>query len=221
MPIRLANNCLLTRVGLMSLILTSAVTTAAAQSADPSRLLTLEEMQSGFVAAPIFKLTEVDGEIGTLAGFRLGELTDGRVFIGGAANWLVSGSSDVDLAYGGGLVEWFSHPDAPVQASVGSLVGIGSASLNTVVDVGGPDSRWRLSRGRFGFHGRPGTSSTAIFRFRESFFVAEPQASLILNGTDWFRVGLGVGYRFIGGASGFEDRLRGYTAHIGFHFGPS
>ena len=136
MPIRLANNCLLTRFGLMSLILTSAVTTAAAQSADPSRLLTLEEMQSGFVAAPIFKLTEVDGEIGTLAGFRLGELTDGRVFIGGAANWLVSGSSDVDLAYGGGLVEWFSHPDAPVQASVGSLVGIGSASLNTVVDVG-------------------------------------------------------------------------------------
>ena len=57
-------------------------------------------------------------------------------------------------------------------------------------------------------------------RFREEFFVFEPQANVVFNATDWFRVGLGAGFRAIGAAGGFEDRLQDYTAQIALHFGP-
>lgn len=91
-----------------------------------------------------------------------------------------------------------------------------------MVDFDGGSGRLdRFSRGRFGFFGRRGLPSSATVRFREEFFIAEPQASLVLNAADWFRVGLGAGYRLVGSASEFDERLRGFTASVGIQLGPS
>ena len=47
----------------------------------------------------------------------------------------------------------------------------------------------------------PGCSSAS------TFFVAEPQVDVHFRVTPWLRVGGGVGYRLIGAAEGFEERL--------------
>ena len=204
---------------LVLLVAATLVNTASAQEVIPTQGLVLEKMQSGFVVSPVVKFTGVDDDLGTLAGVSGGWMTDGRLLIGPGAYWLVGGADEVDMAYGGGVVEWFSSPGARVSASIGSLVGFGSATLDTVVDSRHRlDGFGRISLSRFG-GGRFLPSTT--LRFREEFFVAEPQASLVLDVTDWFRVRLGAGYRLIGLADQFEDRLRGYTASIGVQLGPS
>ena len=204
---------------LVLLVAATLVNTASAQEVVPTQGLVLEEMQSGFVVSPVVKFTGVDDDLGTLAGVSGGWMTDGRLLIGAGAYWLVGGADEFDMAYGGGVVEWFSSPGARVSASIGSLVGFGSATLDTVVDSRHQlDGFGRISLSRFG--GRRFLPSTTL-RFPEEFFVAEPQASLVLDVTDWFRVRLGAGYRLIGLADQFEDRLRGYTASIGVQLGPS
>ena len=210
------------RVGVGLLAVPVLVGPISAQGIGASAGLVLEEMQSGFVVSPGVKLADVDGDLGTLAGLNGGWMTDGRLLIGAGAYWLTGGVDDVDMAYGGGVVEWFSNPGGRVSASIGSLVGIGSATLDTEVDLdGGSGLAGRFSRDRFRFFGRHGLPSSATVRFREQFFIAEPQASLVLNAADWFRVGLGAGYRLVGGAHEFDDRLRGFTASVGIQLGPS
>ena len=57
------------------------------------------------------------------------------------------------------------------------------------------------------------------FRVSENFFVAEPQANVLLTVTPWMRLNAGVGYRLIGGTSLLEDRLNGVSGTIAVQFG--
>ena len=222
MRFQLSTLRLLAPVGLTGLIVANVTaTTAAQESGAIPRSLVVEEIQDGFVVKPSFKLTEVDDELGALAGLSIGQITDGRLFLGVGINWLVSESNHTDLAYGGGIIEWFSDPDARVKLSVGSLVGLGAATLDTAVSFGGGGFYGgRFSGHRFGRHGFDRFPGVSVVRFREEFFVFEPQTNVVFNATDWFRVGVGAGFRVIGAAGGFEDRLQGYTAQIAQHFGP-
>ena len=72
--------------------------------------LLVEEIRSGFVVAPDLKLTSIDGSSDALAGLYGGFITDRRLLLGAAAYWLTGGAGGVDMAYGGGLVEWFGNP---------------------------------------------------------------------------------------------------------------
>ena len=61
--------------------------------------------------------------------------------------------------------------------------------------------------------------ATAAVRVRDHFLVAEPQANVLFRVNDWFRVGLGAGYRLVDSAGDLSDRLRGFTGTVGFQFG--
>ena len=52
----------------------------------------------------------------------------------------------------------------------------------------------------------------------DSFFVAEPEARMTLNVTEWFRLGLGGGYRWTPGSSRNSD-LSGWTVSVAAKFG--
>jgi hypothetical protein len=54
---------------------------------------------------------------------------------------------------------------------------------------------------------------------REYFFVAEPQAGVVLHFASWARLELGVGYRFAAGAGRLDDELSGASASIAIQFG--
>ncbi len=95
-------------------------------------------------------------------------------------------------------------------------MGAGSATLTDEVQVSTLSLR---GRPRFFGRGAPDEiDGVRDVRFREGFFIAEPQVNILVSVADWFRITVGGGYRFIGGARGFEDRLRGATATIGLQF---
>ena len=52
----------------------------------------------------------------------------------------------------------------------------------------------------------------------EGFFIAEPEANVMLNITEKIRLGFGGGYRFIGAAGRTNDRLEGFTANAALKF---
>ena len=54
---------------------------------------------------------------------------------------------------------------------------------------------------------------------REGFFVAEPEANLLVNLTRHLRLTAGVGYRLIGGARSADDRLRGVSGGVALQIG--
>lgn len=175
----------------------------------------LEKISSGFVVAPDFKFSEMDGESANLLGAYAGWLTDRKLLLGAGAYWLTSGAGGADLTYGGALVEWFVQRNDRFNLSFRGLLGAGTGTLS--VDVGDfPEPVFRNRRGRGDRfpHQFPST-----VRVEEGFFVAEPQANASITITQWLRLGVGAGYRLIGAASGLESRLRGPTASVSVQLG--
>ena len=195
------------------LVFAGATVRSFAQSTETNDL---EEIQSGFVIAPDFKFSELDGESANLLGGYAGWLTDRKLFIGAGAYWLTNGSGGSGLSYGGALVEWFPQRNEKFNLSFRGLVGAGTGALR--VDVGEfpefPTFGGHRGRGERFPHRFP---STVLVH--EGFFVAEPQANASFTFTNWLRLGVGAGYRLIGGASGLESRFRGPTASVSLQFG--
>lgn len=199
----------LSAIGLI--VAAAFATPAAAQEPAPQPAagsFLVEEIRSGFVVAPDYKFTEVDGRSAGLLGVRGGLVTDRRLFVGGAGYWLPDTREGLEMWYGGGLVEWFANPDGLLDFSVSGLVGAGTARLPYPVTSFGP--RW------YPFL-RPWFEHRS---YRQAFFLAEPQASVHVNLKDWLRVGGGAGYRFVGAAGEANGRLSGFTASIGVQIGP-
>ena len=213
--------------------------TASAQEPAAESRLTVERIRSGFLVAPDLKLTNIDGSSGAVAGLYGGFITDRRLLVGAGAYWLTGEPAGVDMAYGGGLVEWFANPGGRVDFSVRSLFGFGRATLSSTVETpvfdalhghagrlsyGGP--RHGRHRGRWSHMGHPAWNddfkwpSSFTYRYREDFLIADPQLSVHLNVTDWLRIGGGAGYRFVGQAGSDGKRLQGVTASIGLQLGP-
>ncbi len=112
-------------------VIVFASATAFAQSTETQEL---EKIQSGFVVAPDFKFSEMDGESANLLGGYAGWLTDRKLFIGGGAYWLTSGPAGSDLAYGGALVEWFAQRNDRFNLSFRGLAGLGTGTTSIDVD---------------------------------------------------------------------------------------
>jgi hypothetical protein len=217
-----------------------AASGAFAQSSS-TQTLTAGGVDQGFLVAPDFKFTEVDGEFANLAGAYGGWLIDKKLLLGGGGYYLTTGANDLSMAYGGFVVEYFINPSRLVNFSVKGLVGGGNANVSAFrgnfprfpdkmpFDI---DPVLQQLGNRFGSQGRgPGFpsdfrfSNLPGFRFadldpiEESFFIAEPEANVILNISERFRLGFGGGYRFIGAAGRLNNRLDGFTANVSLKIG--
>lgn len=212
-------------------VLLALVASAHAQNAPPPQPLTVERIPTGFVVAPDFKWTEVNGEIGQLAGAYAGRVTDDTLLVGGAAYWLVNGSDDVTLAYGGLLIGWTSPHIGRIRFGGRGLVGVGSATLAR-------DIEGRFGRGaerapliRFGGRSEPAPAAAppairmptapSMIRVRvtDDFFVFEPQAHVAINVSSHIDVTCAAGYRAVALTDGLRDLLDGPTASLGLQFG--
>ena len=92
---------------LVGLVVVAAAGPAAAQAqAQSPRGLTFEEIDNGWTISPDVRVTEVDGELWSMAGVYGGWLMDNRLLIGAGAYWLVDGPGDTDFSYVGPVVEW-------------------------------------------------------------------------------------------------------------------
>jgi hypothetical protein len=186
------------------------------QSQGPMRI---ERVHSGFLAAPDFKVTDVDHRTSQLLGGYAGWITDDTFFIGGGGYWLVNGNRGQDMAYGGAILQWLAHTNRTLGFGVKGLVGGGEATLSTTVSQivrvpTFPNFRFdpRIDQ-------RVNQVLTTQVRRREGFFVAEPQVDLLVRVTRSMRVTVGAGYRLTAADHGVSDRLHGAVGTIGFQIG--
>jgi hypothetical protein len=86
--------------------------------------LLLERINNPFVVAPDFKMTDLDGETGQLAGAYVGRLLDNTLLVGGAAYWLVSGNGGEEMgvrAQANAAVGIVPHIGVELAAGTGSV----------------------------------------------------------------------------------------------------
>ena len=207
---------------LPGLLLCGLASAAPAQTVPPPQSLIVEKIPTGFVIAPDFKATEIDDRFGQLAGGYAARVTDDALLIGGAAYWLVNGSDDFRLAYGGLLLGWNAYRTSHVRFGARGLVGVGSATLGRTFDgIARGESLIRFGRVQAPappFRGAP-TPSTIRMRVSDDFFVFEPQANVAVNLTDQIAVTGAAGYRAVAATDGLRDVLDGPTISLGLQFG--
>ncbi len=122
--------------------------------------LRVEEIRSGLMVAPDVRLTGIDGGHGTLVGAYGGLVTDRRLLLGAGAYWLTGASGSVEMAYGGGLVEWFANPRGLVDVSFRGFVGLGAAALGTGRGPWGRDAFPFVRHGATAGHFSGGNATT-------------------------------------------------------------
>jgi hypothetical protein len=194
---------------------------------EQTQTLVQGQLDNSIFLAPDFKFTEVDGQFANLAGIYGGWLIDHKMLLGGGGYFLTNRSDDFKMTYGGFLVEYFVRSDQLVNFSIKGLLGGGTATipsgfgrLSDILPIEFPRVGTQLGN-RLGARGPHFPDRLPILPefpeldpIDEEFFVAEPEASVMLNITEKFRIGFGGGYRFIGGAGRIGDRLDGFTASV-------
>ena len=200
---------------------------ALAQTTPAQGPLVVERVHNPFVVAPDYKLTDLDGEFGQLAGFYVGKSIEETVFIGGAGYWLVNGSGGDELWYGGLLAGWSRPVGNRIRFGARGLVGIGGATLGSDVDIRRLDAQRGFADGRgfagdgrgfgdnrnvtrFGTGGRGGAQPTNLrVRARDDFFVFEPQANVLTRINDHIGLQWAGGYRLTALTDFLDDRVNG------------
>ena len=218
------------RALLLSVVALLAASAAHAQNpptAAPSTgPLILERIHDAWVIAPDFKVTDVDGRTGELAGAYGGRLIDNTLLLGGGAYWLTNDDRDFKLTYGGIVVGWQSREYGRIRFGGRGLAGAGTATLGfdaaalplrDGIRFGVTDPRVQAPmRGT-----APPTQTIRAVRFigRDDFFVVEPQANISARITNAIGVSCGVGYRETAYADVLRDRVNGPTANLAVQFG--
>ena len=172
--------------------------------------LVLERLHNPFVVAPDYKITDIDGDTGQLAGAYAGKLLGDILFVGGGFYWLVDGDHGEEMRYGGLVLGWSMPAGRAVRFGARGLVGFGTATLG--VDgqlIGQP-------RGRISTRGVPG--QTVRFLAHDDFFVFEPQVNATVQVIPHVGVEVGGGYRLSGATNALEDRLNGVSGSVGVQF---
>ena len=91
--------------------------------------LVLERLHNPFVVTPDYKITDIDGDTGQLAGAYAGKLLGDILFVGGGFYWLVDGDHGEEMRYGGLVLGWSLPAGRAVRFGARGLVGFGTATL--------------------------------------------------------------------------------------------
>jgi hypothetical protein len=183
--------------------------------------LVLERIHDGWVLAPDFKVTDIDGRTGELAGAYGGRLIDNTLLLGAAAHWLTNDARDFEMTYGGVVVGWQSPEYGRIRFGGRGTAGVGRATLGFDITTERPaDIRFGVTNPRL-----PRTTTTAPGTIRarvigrDDFLFVEPEANVSARITRLIGVSCGVGYRQTGNADVLRDRLNGPTANLAIQFG--
>ena len=216
----------MTRVVLASIavVLLAPAAAVAQNTATPPSPgpLVLERVETGFVVAPDYKITELGRDTAHLVGGHAGWLTDNTVFVGGAVYSVANRADDFGLTYGGLLVGWSMPSSARFQFGARGLVGVGTATLGRTIDFAVVNDQFRgdAEAARFGSRDRtiraPGSFSA---RVSDDFFVVEPELTFGVRATRHMSLNIGAGYRLTGDADRLGDDVNGITGSVGVQIG--
>jgi hypothetical protein len=154
------------------------------------------EIESGGYGGPVVKLSSVNNEFCVFIGGRGGWIINHAFVVGGGGYGLATdifvSGKKLVMGYGGLELGYVFLSDSLVHFTLHSLLGFGGVSLET-----DPMSA-------------------------DEFFVIEPEATVVLNVSRFFRIAAGASYRFVTGVttSGLSDAaLSGLTGQLVFKFG--
>jgi len=225
----MTSRCPLGAVLIMTLVLGAASprTAAAQDNGRSTGPLTVEPVTDRWVIAPDLRVTEIGDGRGTLAGVYGGRLLDERLLVGAGAYWLVDGLHDTDFSYFGPVLEWSTFTGAGLDVSIRTLAGLGSATHSLSFppcDAPIPslqnDARSNARSAASSFRpSRFGRSPGRYGRYHDTFFVAEPQLSVLARLSDTVGFIMGAGYRFTNGAADFGPDLEGASGSLSFRIG--
>jgi hypothetical protein len=205
---------------LLPIAATAQTTPGGAAPASQGPMI-VERVHSGFLVAPDFKITEVDKKTSELAGGYAGWVIDDTIFVGGGGYWLANQTRDREMAYGGLIVQWLARANERFGFSAKALVGGGRATLSsTVSDILRLSDNDRTSIGRIDQDDlNRARIANASVRFRQDFFVAEPEVGVLLRLTRRLRLTGGAGYRFTAAEGRNDNRLHGAVGSVGLQIG--
>ena len=209
---------------LLAMVATLFANVATGQTSSPRSQgpMTVERIDSGLLVAPEIKVTRFDRRTSELIGVYGGWLGDQLLFIGGGGYWLANPNRDRSLGYGGLVIGLMPRTDRTVSFGVKGLVGAGrSTTLESVTLFDNRDVRI-VTPSTVG-HG-PGSLVIPVpvvtnVRVRNEFFVAEPEANVIVNLSKRFHLSAGVGYRFTGRNHGAGRDVDGVTGSVALQIG--
>ena len=187
------------------LLLLCLALAAGRSGADEKTLLgDLKDVENGGYGGPAVRFTQINGDFAVLSGGQGGWIINHRFVLGGGG---------YGLANPGQVTEGDATGD-PVSGELemgygGGMVGfiiasdaLVHASVELLIGAGGMSTNKHVKD--------------------DVFFVMEPAAHVMLNITDFFRMGAGVSYRYMHGATfgGLEDGdLDGASWGLVFKFG--
>ncbi len=191
-------------------------TPPAVQPAAPSPgpIVQAAPSEDGFVFAPDFKVTDIGHETGAMVGAYGGYVFGGRLLVGAGGYWQANSSHGVRLAYGGPVIEWRIRRTETIGFNVHALVGAGEvyadhyyypAYRDVRIDVSGPHGTVHVDMGYPYMNG---------YGHGDVFFVAEPEAQIVVRFGSSARLQGGIGYRATS-----ENGLSGVSGSIGLQFG--
>jgi hypothetical protein len=169
--------------------------------------LVLERIHSPFVVAPDYRIADVDGDTGQLAGVYAGRLLAETLFVGGGFYWLVNGDRGEEMRYGGLLLGWSIPAGRLIRFGGRGLVGFGTATLGTDLVT-----RGRLPRTPDRFN--PAPVQSVRYLAGDDFFVFEPQVNATVRVIRHVGVEVGGGYRVSGATDALDDRLNGVSGSL-------
>jgi len=166
---------------------------------------TVTDAQDGAVFAPEVKFTEVNHEFATLVGGYGGYVFGGEVLIGGGGDWQANSTNGLRIAYFGPVFEW--------RALRGKAIGLNLHAL-----VGGGTTYSDYYGGYYGYYppfAHPHYAYGYPYAYYyEGFFIADPEAQLVMHLGSGVRVLGSVGYRATSTSS-----LNGVTGGISVQIG--
>ena len=167
--------------------------------------------EDGFVFAPDFKVTDIGHETGAMVGAYGGYVFGGQLLVGAGGYWQANSTNGLRLAYGGPVLEWRIRRTETIGFNVHALIGAGELYAdnypvyrNVHIDVVGPHGAVHVDNGY----------PYMNYGHSDVFFVAEPEAQIVVRFGSSARLQGGIGYRATS-----RDGLSGVSGSIGLQFG--
>jgi hypothetical protein len=162
--------------------------------------------ENGFVVAPDFRVTDINHHTAQMVGAYGGYVFAKQLLIGAGGYWQADSTDGAHMTYAGPVVEWRLFPDRTVGLNLHGLVGGGWRYFDD-------DFYYRMIRSDR-FLPPPGTHPVRRGWYNDGFFVAEPEAQVVVRLGSWIRAQGGVGYRATS-----ADGLSGASGSISVQFG--
>jgi PEGA domain len=168
--------------------------------------------EDGFMIAPDYRITEINHHTGQLVGAYGGYVFAGQFLAGVGGYWQADSTNGTHLAYAGPVFEWRVFPDRTIGLNLHGLVGGGwrYADDSHYANFDGPRNDHR---------GMPVPVNAPYgiphgWYDGDGFFVAEPEAQVVVRLGSSMRLQGGVGYRAVS-----ENGLSGVSGSVSMQFG--